>query len=142
MVNGNVCGIFESVSYNLNYGTEPIHVLGKFNPVEIAVTSQEAVSLTCSGFRVVGNGPYGSPSVPTVQQLLALSGMTITVTDRQTNNIILSVNNCIATGYSGSYNAKATSKIQINYIGTTIADESQANAAPVDDSINNAVSFP
>ncbi len=137
-VNNVAVGVFDSVSYSANIGSEPIFILGKFNPAEIAVTSQEAISLTCSGFRIVGNGPYADSAVATVGQLLALEGITITILDRQTNATILKVGGVIATGYSGSYNAKATSKITVTYVGTTISDESSISQDGYDDTLQNA----
>lgn len=125
-VNNLAVGIFESVTYNLQIGTEAIHILGRFSPDEITVTSQEAVTLTCAGFRVIGNGPYVLPAVPTLQDLLSIEGATITVVDRQTNQTILTVIGAIATGYSGNFNAKATSRITINYTGLRFYDESGA----------------
>ena len=141
-VNNNVVAIFDSVTYNVTYGNEPIHILGNYGAQEIAITSQEAINLTCTGFRIVGDGPYGDASVPTLGQLLGLESMTITITDRQTGAVILNVGNCVPVGYNGNHNAKATSKLTINYLGTVIGDESQPSSAPVSDSANNAAVLP
>lgn len=123
-VDNQLIGIFDSCQYNTSIGVEPIHLLGRFSPDEITPTSYEAVTLNCSGFRVVGNGVYTLPKVPKVQDLLSLEGVTITVVDRQTGKAILTAIGCVATTANGGYNARATSKVQINYTGLRLSDES------------------
>lgn len=136
-VNNQLVGIFETCTYNMNMGTEPIHLLGRYSPDEIAVTSYEAITIACSGFRTVGQGPHVLPAVPKLQDLLALEAVTITVVDRQTGAAILTAIGCVATGYNGNHNARATSRITINYTGTRLADESGAQ-----DEGTGAVSLP
>jgi hypothetical protein len=151
-IDGAIVGIFETCTYNMNIGTEPIHILGAYASQEITPTSYEAVTLSCSGFRVVGAGPYmGSPSaqkasgvttdqagysdgstlssntgpsVPMLQDLMSADAITITVTDRQTGAVILTAQNCIGNSYNGNHNARATSRVTINYTGTVMFDES------------------
>ena len=126
-VNNKLVGIFETCTYNMNIGTEPIHLLGRFGPDEITPTSYEAVTISCSGFRVVGNGPHVLPAVPKLQDLLNLSGVTITVVDRQQTDpkkaTILTAIGCVPNSYNGNHNARATSRITINYTGLVISDE-------------------
>ena len=135
-VDNQLVGIFESCTYNVNIGVEPIHLLGRFSPDEITPTSYEAVSLSCSGFRVIGSGVHTLPKVPKLQDLLTLEGVTITVVDRQTNQAVLTAIGCVANTHSGGWNAKATSRVTINYTGLRISDESGAQDE------NNAVSLP
>ncbi len=123
-VNNQLAGVYESCSYTISFGTEPIHILGLYNTAEIAITSYEAVTLNCSGFRVVNNGPHVLPAVPKLQDLLALEGTTISVVDRQTGLNILTAIGCVVTGHSGGYNARATSRITVNYTGLVLSDES------------------
>ena len=123
-IDNQLIGIFDSCQYNSNIGVEPIHILGRYSPDEITPTSYEAVTLNCSGFRVIGAGIHTLPKFPKVQDILGLEGVTITVVDRQTSKAILTAIGCIGTTSSGGYNARATSKIQINYTGLRIADES------------------
>jgi hypothetical protein len=143
-VNNVLIGIFETCTYNMSIGTEPIHLLGRYSAAEITPTSYEAVTLSCSGFRVIGAGPYGGspsavnpsgqpgesgnplngPSVYMLQDLLNLTGVTIAIVDRQTGVNILTAMGCVATGYNGNHNARATSRITINYTGLVLSDES------------------
>lgn len=123
-VNNQLCGIFESCSYNMNIGTEPIFLLGRFSPDEITPTSYEAITLNCNGFRVVNNGPHVLPAVPKLQDLLTLEAVTIAVVDRQTNTTILTAIGCVPNSYNGNHNAKATSRVSITYTGLRLSDES------------------
>ena len=125
-VNNQLVGIFETCTYNSNIGVEAIHLLGRYSPDEITPTSYEAVTLSCSGFRVINSGPYTLPAVPMLQDLLTLDGVTITVVDRQTGVAMLTAIGCVATGYNGNHNARATSRVTINYTGLRISDESGA----------------
>jgi hypothetical protein len=122
-VAGEVVGIFESCSYNVNLGTEAIHILGRFAPTEIAVTSSEAVTLQCTGFRVAGNGVHKLPKFPKLQDLLSLEDVTITVVDRQAGNNLLVASGCKPTSHNGNFNSRATSRITINYTGIKASDE-------------------
>jgi len=123
-VNNNLVGIYETCTYNMNIGTEPIHVLGRYSPAEITQTSYEAVTISCSGFRIVGQGPHVLPAVPKLQDLLQLEGVTIAVVDRQSGKTILTAIGCIANSYNGNHNARATSRVTISYTGLRISDES------------------
>lgn len=125
-VDNVLVGIFDSCSYAVNVGAEAIHTLGRYSPQEIAQTSYEAVTVNCSGFRIIGNGGHVLPKMPKLQDLLNLDTVTLAVIDRQStdNTPILTVQNCIPISYSTGYNAKATSRVQISYLGTHASDES------------------
>lgn len=125
-VNNQLVGIFETCSYNMSIGTEPIHLLGRYSPDEITPTSYEAVTMNCSGFRVVDNGPHVLPAVPKLQDLLTLEAVTLAVIDRQTGKTILTAIGCIPNSYNGNHNARATSRVTINYTGLRLSDESGA----------------
>lgn len=122
-------GIFDSCSYSVNIGTEAIHLLGRYSPDEITVTSYEAVTVNCSGFRLIGNGGHILPKVPKLQDLLNLEYVTLSMTDRKapaSSEPIMTVVGCVPASYATGANAKATSRIQVTYIGTRAADESGA----------------
>lgn len=118
-------GIFDSCSYSVNVGAEPQHILGRYSPAEITHTSYEAVSVNCSGFRLIGNGGHVLPKMPKLQDLLQLQYVTLSVIDRQQSddNPIMTVYNCIPVSYSTGYQAKQSSRIQITYLGTHASDE-------------------
>lgn len=125
-VDNVLVGIFESCNYNTNIGVEAIHLLGRYSPDEITPTSYEAVTLSCSGFRVVKSGAHVLPKMPKLQDLLNLEAVTITVVDRQTKETILTAIGCIGTSQSGNHNARATSRVTVNYTGLRLSDESGA----------------
>lgn len=126
-VDNVLVGIFDSCDYSVNVGTEPIHLLGRYSAAEIAPTSYEAVTLNCSGFRLIGNGGHILPKMPKLQDLLNLETVVISVTDRQAPANaapILVVQNCVPVSYGTGYSAKATSRVRITYMGTVAYDES------------------
>jgi hypothetical protein len=136
-VDGQVVGLFESCSYGVNIGTEPIHILGRFSADEIATTSYEAVTINCSGFRVVDQGVHILPKMPKLQDLLNLGPVTISIRDRQTGKLIMTAIGCIPNSYSTGVNARATSRISVTYVGVRAFDES----GPQDES-SGATSLP
>jgi hypothetical protein len=135
-VDNQLVGIYESCTWNSSIGVEPIHLLGRYGPDEITPTSYEAVTINCSGFRVVGSGVHVLPKFPKIQDLLNLEAVTIAVVDRQTGQSILTAIGCVGTTNSGGYNARAASRVQVNYTGLRISDESGAQDE------NGAVSLP
>lgn len=130
-------GIFESCTVSNNTGTEAIHLLGRYTPDEIAITSKEAVNVTCAGFRVVGQGKHVLPKVPKVQDLLGFQPFTMAVVDRQSGETMETILGCVPTTDNTNYNAKATSRVNISYIGIRASDESGAQ-----DEGTGAVSLP
>lgn len=127
-VDNVLVGIFDSCTYAVNIGAEAIHILGRYSPAEITQTSYEAVTANCSGFRIIGNGGHVLPKVPKLQDLLNLETVTLAMVDRQdqSNTPVMIVQNCIPINYSTGANAKATSRVQITYMGTHASDESGA----------------
>lgn len=128
-VDNVLVGIFDSCTYAVNIGAEAIHILGRYSPAEITQTSYEAVTANCSGFRIIGNGGHLLPKVPKLQDLLNLETITLAMIDRQgaqNDPPVMVVQNCIPISYSTGANAKATSRIQVTYMGTHASDESGA----------------
>ncbi len=136
-IDNKLVGIFESCTIANATGTEAIHLLGRYTPDEITITSKEAVNVTCASFRVVGQGKHVLPKVPKVQDLLGFNPFTITVVDRQTGATMETILGCVPSSDNTNYNAKATSRVNINYIGIRASDESGAQ-----DEGNGAVSLP
>jgi hypothetical protein len=128
-VDNVLVGIFDSCSYSVNVGAEPIHILGRFGPAEITPTSAEAVTVSCTGFRIIGNGGHVLPKFPKLQDLLQLESVRLDVITRDGSATlpIMSVFNCIPVSYSTGVNAKSTSRINISYLGTNSSDESGAS---------------
>lgn len=122
-VENQLVGIFEACSYGAMLNAEPIHILGNFLPVEITPVNMEAVRIRCSGFRVVNHGAHALPKFPKVQDLLNLNSITITITDRQSGQVIMTAHGCVPVAYNTSPNARATTRLDIEYVGLRIDDE-------------------
>lgn len=129
-VDNKVVGIFDSCTYTVTMGTEAVHVCGRSSPAEVSITSQEAVSVQCTGFRLVEFSAYTLPMAPKLQDLLSLEDVTISITDRSTGKNVLIVSGCKVSGHSGGVHAKSLSRISISYIGTKVEmeDSSQQEA--------------
>jgi len=138
-VDGTVVGVFDSCTINEGLTLEDIHILGKYGADEIVATSYNAITVSCTGFRIYGNGVKVLPKFPTVNDLLLLGTVTLSVQDRQNlkGNPIATIINCVPETNSENFNARATSKINISYRGTLLVDESAPN-----DGENGATSLP
>lgn len=134
-----VIGIFDSCSVSESISSEDIHLLGRYSPSEITLTSYNAVSVQCSGFRVYGHGVKILGKFPTLNQLLGLGPVTLTVADREnpTGAPMATIINCLPDTNSNSFQSRATSKINISYKGTSMSDESS-----VGDGESGAVDLP
>lgn len=134
-----VIGIFDSCTVSESISSEDIHILGRYSPSEITLTAYNAVNVQCSGFRVYGSGLKRLGRFPTLNSLLGLGPVTLSVGDREnpTGAAMTTVINCLPDTNSNSYQSRATSKINISYKGTMLVDES----APTD-SESGAVDLP
>lgn len=123
-VNGNKpVGIFNNISYSLNYDVTPIYVMGRYSPIETVPVAQEAVSITAQGFRVVNFGPHESAAVPRLQDLLNHEYIELAILDRQTGRRIAAFHKVRPTGYSTSVSARNVSEVTVNFIGIMLDDE-------------------
>lgn len=134
-VDGQLVGMFDSVSYGAALGNEGIFTLGRFGAHEIAITSYETISVSCTGFRIIGQGANVLPKFPKLQDLLNLGTVTLSITDRESGDNIMTVVGAVAVNYSTGHNAKATSKINITYVGTKLEEESGSQDETGDPSI-------
>lgn len=130
-------GIFESVNVSNSTGLEEIHIIGRYTPDEITITHKNGVNISCSGFRVVGQGKHVLPKVPKVQDLLGFQPFTMAIVDRQTGQTVETILGVTPASDNTNYNAKATSRVNINYMGIRASDESGAQ-----DESAGAVSLP
>lgn len=130
---GKIIGIFDSCSWGAALSLEDIHILGRYTSAEITVTSYNAVSVQCSGYRVynasqsnfspdeaVGTGA----NFPLVQNLLNLQDFTLSVYDRQNPTTPIAViQNCVPQSFNNSVNARTVSKLSMSYMGVLVYDE-------------------
>lgn len=123
-VAGAVVGVFDSCQYGGNLGAEPVHTLGRYSASEIAITSYEAIQVSCSGFRIIDQGVHVLPAVPKLQDLLLLESVQIEIEDRQTGSLITKVADCKPTSWGEAQQAKGTTRFNVTYLGTILSDES------------------
>lgn len=122
-VAGQVVGIYSSVSYAMNVRAEPIFTLGRYSANEITPTGYDTVTVQCTGFRIVNQGPHKLPKVPKLQDLLNLGPVTLTITDRQTNTVIAKVEGCVPVSYSINTAAQNVAPLSVTYVGIIVSDE-------------------
>jgi len=125
---GKVMGIFNNVSVGLTYGAEPIFLLGRYSPDEIVYTSQEAVTVEASGWRVVEFGPHVVAKVPQLSDLLLHEYIELAIFDRQTNERIAKIHSVRPTSWSTTISARQPEEIRVTFIGLLVDDESTTNA--------------
>lgn len=128
-VDGQDIGVFDSCSYGSNIGVEPIHILGSFVTQEITPTTYGEISVECSGFRVLNNGPHTLPKFPRLQDLLNLGSVTLSIRDRQSGTKMMEVIGAVPVAYRSGVNARSTSKISITYMGRILSDEGSIGQA-------------
>ncbi|WNM70096.1 hypothetical protein [Myxococcus phage Mx1] len=127
MIDGQIIGIFTNVSYGVRYDATPIFVLGRFSAAEIVLTGMEAINVSCSGFRVVDNGPYKVASVPRLQDLLNHEDISLSIFDRQTGKQVMTVVGVRPVGYSTSVAAKGIQDLSVEFMGLVLSDENDPN---------------
>lgn len=126
LIDGQVIGIFNNVSYGVNYDANPIHILGSFAPKEIVLSGQDAITVQASGFRIIGKGPYNQiqgAKVPKLQDLLNHEDISIAIIDRQSGEQIMSVVGARPSGFNSTLNARGVTEIQVTFVGTVLSDE-------------------
>ena len=121
-----VIGIFDSCTISESISSEDIHILGAYAAQEITLVSYNSVSVSFSGFRVYGHGVKLLGAFPTLNNLLSLGPVVITVGDREspTGPPMATIVNCLPDTNSNSFTSRATSKINLTYKGTSVSDES------------------
>jgi hypothetical protein len=116
-------GIFNSASYGLTFDVQPVYILGRMGPAELVYTGQEAVSLQCSGFRVVGAGAHVAGRLPNTRDLLTSEYLTIVINDRQTGRDVATFHSVRAASYQTTLNARALEEISVSYTALLVDDE-------------------
>jgi hypothetical protein len=123
LINGNVVGLFSQCQWSIRQGKEAQFALGRYNPTEITPTTQEAIQLSLTGYRVVNSGPYKVANATLLQNLLNEEDFNVSILDRQTNTSIFAVAGCRVQGWSSGVAARGVSDIRIDIIGLVGDDE-------------------
>jgi hypothetical protein len=127
---GEVVGIFNNVSVALTFDVQPVYLLGRLSAYELVYTAQEPVTVTASGFRVIGAGPHKTGRVPNLQDLLKHEYISLSIIDRnaeQGAKPIHVIHSVRPTGYSTTVSARNLEEITVTFTGLLIDDESSEN---------------
>lgn len=123
MVNGQLVGLFSQCTWSIRQGKEPAFILGRYNPAEITPTTQEPVTVSLSGYRVVDAGPYKVANATLLKNLLTEEDFSISILDRQTNKLIFTAVGMRVQGWSSGVASRGVSDIRIDAIGIRGEDE-------------------
>lgn len=133
-VNGVLSGIFTNVSYGQAFGTQPIYILGRANCAEIPYTDMDIVTVTLSGFRVMGNGPHATASVPKLQDILQHEDIVLSIIDRQASDPtmanVMTVTGARPVGFDSTSSARGINDLTVRMQGTILHDESGPEEDP------------
>jgi hypothetical protein len=138
ILNGKLIGLFSQATWSIRQGKEPAFILGRYNPGEIVPTTQEAVQMSLTGYRVVNAGPYVVASATKLINLLQEDDFTIQITDRQTGETIFTASGCRVQGWSSGVAARGISDLRIDVIGIVGWDESSPDG---DDDASSAANL-
>lgn len=128
-VGTKLIGVFTNVSYGSTYDIQPAYILGRFSPAELTYTAAEPISISASGWRVVGAGPYSEEGsgMPLLQDLLTASDVTFSIWDRQLNKKIMTVEGVRHAGFNTSIAPRALEEMSLNFVGLRLSDENESN---------------
>lgn len=125
----SIIGIFSSVDYGLNYTTEPAFTLGRYSAAALDYTSQDIINLTCSGFRVIGNGAFAVAGLPQLQNLLLSDYIQLAIIDRQSelkgvqDARMAKFFSVRCTGFSTGANSRSLQQLTIHYSAINLGEE-------------------
>lgn len=123
LIRGKPVGLFANCNWSIRQEKVPAFILGRYNPAEITPTSQEAVQLSLTGYRVVDSGPYKVASATLLKQLLTEEDFDVAIVDRQTGKTIFRATGCRVTGWSSGVASRGVSDIRVDVIGIVGEDE-------------------
>ena len=132
-----IAGMWTDCSYTVDYGLQPVFVLGSYSALETEYTHIEPVSIRLAGWRVWGNGPYSdNGKVIKLKDLLNPSYSNLTIFDRSrtssggqntgngsTLGVIAKITSVRVGGYAINITAKQLTSMTLNAVGLLITDE-------------------
>lgn len=120
-------GIFNNVSWGLQYDAQAVHILGRFSPDEIVYTGQEPIGVTATGWRVINNGPHNAGKVPKLQDLMQTDYLTFVIVDRQTGATMATIHSVRPTGYTSSLTERQLQSMTLTFMGLLVDSEEAQN---------------
>jgi hypothetical protein len=127
-------GLFNNCSWSIRQEKQPVFGLGRYNPMEITPTTQEAIQMTLTGFRVVGRGPYAVMNATMLKDLLNEEDFVVEIIDRRNPQVpIWQAKGCRVTGWSSGVAARGISDVRVDVVGIVGTDEFGIAAGGDDD---------
>ena len=130
-------GIFSSLSYGVTYDVQPVYTLGAYAARELDYTAMEPVSISASGWRVIGQGPHRQALVPKLEELLRHEYLTLTVVDRQTGETIATIEQVRPSSYQTPIASRQLTEQSFSLMGILCSDESGAQSVNEDGTATN-----
>jgi hypothetical protein len=126
-------GIFDNLSYGVNYDVSPAFILGAYGAAEIDYTGVDVVNISASGWRVIGHGWHVDGRLPRVQDLLLHEYIELVAVDRATeaeggDPRIARIRKVRPASGQGGFAARSLSQVTLSYVGLLVDDESVDNA--------------
>lgn len=131
-------GIFNNVSYGVQYDISPVFLLGRTAAAELVYTGMEVVQVQASGFMVMQHGPFsvvdqatGSSLVPKLQDILNYDDLVVSLHDRlatdPTASNIMTLTNVKPQGFTSSVGARGLQDVTVTFMGIHLSDVSGPN---------------
>ena len=131
-------GIFNNVSYGVQYDISPVFILGRTAAAELVYTGAEVIQVSASGFRILENGPFavvdkdsGSSLIPKLQDVLNYQDIVVSLHDRletdPTKGVIMELTNVKPQGFTSSVGARGLQELTVTFLGLHLSDESGSN---------------
>lgn len=123
-----VVGIFNNVSWGLQFDAQGVHILGRYSPAEIAYTGQEPIGITAQAWRVLDHGPHADGNMPHLQDLLRADYVQFTIVDRDTDETVAVIHDVRPTSFTTSLSERQLQSMQLTFLGLMASDESGAQS--------------
>lgn len=143
-VDGKTIGTAQNCSFSLNWATDPVFTLGRYEAQELVHNQQTPVTMTLRSVRFFGVSPMTNMRVPQSESadgygLLNGTEFSVQLIDRQNTGsankgTIYQVDRCKTTGFTFDNTSGGTAELTINVMGIYQSDETVTNNAGSDTS--------
>ncbi len=123
MMGNKLMGIFTRVSLGVNYEATPIFTLGRFNPQEILVTSQDAIRINASGWRIFDQTSSLGIGFPKLQDILNAPDTSFSLVDRVSGVAIATVIGVRLLSFDSTVAARSPTEVNVSFMGVSLSDE-------------------
>jgi transcriptional regulator of heat shock response len=145
-INSAPVGIFSSINYTISQGAQDIFVIGSANAKEIVLLDQDTVTVTVSGFRNLGRGPFAGLGMAEVKDIINASDTTLQIIDRLdptsgdraapgSESEVFELQNCKVISAGFSYSARGVATMELTIRGILFKDEKTSDVQNDDGSV-------